>query len=159
MEEKEILKQIQQKRKIPIEIKNKIMSQICECVVSAIIVYVYFIFLNLGMKNIHKDIYITDLKVFGMSFAILAVIFFEKAYNNKDGKILCRGIEILIIAIITMLIQYLASYLTPSYTIIIPIFAIVYNVYFVLKSLVMIHKTKKDYKRNLNDIKEITKKL
>ena len=157
MEEKEIIKQMEEKRKLPDEIKNKMMNEISNCVISSILVYVYFIFLKLGMKNIHKDIYITDLRVFGVSFAILSVIFFENSYNHKSVKKLCAGIEILILAIITMILQYFVLYLTPKYSIIVPIFAIIYNVYFVLKALVMVQKTKKDYKKDLSDIKEIVK--
>lgn len=157
MEEKEIIKQMEEKRKLPDEIKSKIINEICNCVISSILVYVYFIFLKLGMKNIHKTIYITDLRVFGVSFAILSVVLFENSYNRKSVKKLCTGIEILILAIITMVLQYFVLYLTPKYSIIIPIFAIIYNVYFILKAFVMTQKIKIDYKRNLSDIKEIVK--
>lgn len=158
MEEKEIIKKIEEKRKIPAEVKNKIMTQICDCVLSSIIVYTYFIFLKLGMRNIHETVYLKDLKVFSMSFAILAIVFLEKSYYGKDKLNLYRGIEILVIAVITMLLQYVFLYLPPNYRIITTIFAIMYNVYFVLKALVMIHKTKRDYERKLSDIKEIVAK-
>ncbi len=157
MEEIEIIKQMEEKRKLPKEVKSKIMSQICDCAVSAIIVYVYFIFLKLGIKNIHQDIYLTDLKVFGMSLAVLAVIFFENAYNHKNSKNIWRGIEILVLAIITMLLQYFVLYLTPNFRIMIPIFAIMYNIYFVFKALMIMYKIKSEYKSNLSDIKEIVK--
>ena len=157
MEEKEIIKQMEEKRKLPKEIKNKIISEFGECALSAIIVYVYFIFLNLGVKNIHQNIYITDLKVFSVSLAVIAVVFFENAYNKKSSKNLYRGIEILVLAIITLLLEYVVLYLTPKYRIIIPIFAILYNIYFVFKALLTMHKIKNDYKKSQSDIKEIVK--
>lgn len=157
MKETEIIKKISEKKKLPKEVKNKMMSEILDCTFSAIIVYTYFIFLKLGMKNIHQDIYITDLKVFQMSLVILAIIFFEKAYNNKDAKNLYRGIEILILAIITMLLQYFNLYLTPRYAIMIPIFAIIYNIYFCLKALATVYKMKSKHISELSDIKEIVK--
>lgn len=157
MEESEIINQIKAKKKFPEDIKNKIITQIVESVVSSIIVYAYFIFLELGAKNIHNNIYVTDLKVFAVSFAILAVVFLEKGYSSKNSKKICMSIEILIVAILTMLLQYCAMYLTPRYRILIPIFAILYNIYFFFKTLAMIKKIKSEYKRNSNDIKEIVK--
>lgn len=157
MEEKEIIKQMEEKKKLPTKIKNKIISVFGECALSSIIIYVYFIFLNLGAKNIHQKIYITDLKVFSISLVILAVAFFENSYNKKNKKNLCRGLEILTLAVITLLLEYIAIYLTPKYRIIIPIWAILYNIYFVLKALVLMHKTKNDYKKSQSDIKEIVK--
>ena len=157
MEEKEIIKQMEEKRKLPKEVKNKIISAFGDCTLSAIIVYVYFIFLNLGIKNIHQNIYLTDLKVFSVSLAVIAVVFFENAYNKKSTKKIYIGIEILVLAIITLLLEYVVLYLTPKYRIIIPIFAILYNIYFVFKALLTMHKIKSDYKKSQSDIKEIVK--
>ena len=158
MEEKEIIKQLEEKKKLPKEIKDKILNQTCDCIISAIIVYVYFIFLKLGAKNIHQNIYLVDLKVFSMSLAILSIIFFEHAYNKKSAKSLYRGIEVLGIAIITLLLQYFIVYLTPNYRIMIPVFAILYNIYFIIKALIIIYKMKSEYTKKLSDVKEIVKK-
>lgn len=158
MEEKEIINQLEEKKKLPKEIKDKILNQTCDCIISAIIVYVYFIFLKLGAKNIHQNIYLVDLKVFSMSLAILSIIFFEYAYNKKSAKSLYRGIEVLGIAIITLLLQYFIVYLTPNYRIMIPVFAILYNIYFIIKALIIIYKMKSEYTKKLSDVKEIVKK-
>lgn len=158
MEEKEIIEQMEQKRKIPLEVKNEIMSKVWECTLSAIIVYAYFIFVNLGIRNIHQDVLLTDLKVFSVSLAVIAVMLLEKAYSKKETINLYRGIEILLLAIITMLLQYIVLYLTPKYRIMVPIFAVIYNVYFILKALFLIYKTKSNHMKNLSDIKEIITK-
>ncbi len=158
MEEKEIIKEMEEKRKIPFEVKNEIMNKIWECILSAIIVYAYFIFLNLGIRNIHQNILLTDLKVFSVSLAIVAVMLLEFAYRKKETKNLYRGIEVLVLAIITMLLQYIILYLTPKYRIIVPIFAVIYNIYFVLKALFLLYKTKSSYIKNLSDIKDIIAK-
>lgn len=157
MEEKEIIERLEENKKFPKEIKNEIMTQLFQCTICAIIVYVYFIFLRLGEKNIHKNIYLTDLKVFATSFAILSVVFFENAYKYKDSKKMVIGIEILVLAIITLIIQYIVLYLTSKYIIIIPVVAIIYNVYFILKALLICHNIKIKYKSSLSDIKEIVK--
>lgn len=158
MEEKEIIKQIEEKRKIPSEVKNEIVNKICDCAFSSIIVYAYFIFVNLGIRNIHQDILVTDLKVFSVSLAIIAIMFLEIAYRKKETKDLYRGIEFLGLALITMLIQYFVIYLTPKYRIMVPIFGVIYNVYFVLKALLLIYKMKSNYMKKLSDIKEIITK-
>lgn len=157
MEEKEIIEKLEGNKKFPKEVKNEILTQLFQCAICAIIVYVYFIFLRLGEKNINQKIYITDLKVFATSFAILSVVFFENAYKYKNNKKMVVGIEILVLAIITLVIQYIVLYLTSKYIILIPAVAIIYNVYFILKALVICHSIRMEYKESLSDIKEIIK--
>lgn len=157
MEEKDIIEKMEEKRKIPKEIKDRIIMTFFDSTLSSIIVYIYFIFLNLGIKNIHQNIYLTDLKVFSISLIIITIVFFENSYNKKSSKALYRGIEVLGLAIITLLIEYMFIYLTPKYRIIIPIFAILYNIYFVLKAMLLTQKIKNNYKKSQSDIKEIVK--
>ena len=156
--EEEIIEKIKSSKKIPKELKKKMLSVIGDCAISAIITYAYFIFLTLGVKNIHETIYLTDLKVFAVSLGIITVIFFEMAYKKKSRKNIYRGIETLIMAILTLFVQYIILYLTPNYRILIPILGVAYNVYYIFKASAMCINIKKAYKKEQNDIKEIVKK-
>lgn len=157
-EELKILNQIKENKKLPKSVKKKMLSAIADCAISAIIAYVYFIFLELGNKNIHPNIYITDLRVFAVSLSIVSIVFFERAYRNKSVKEMFRGIEILVLAILTLFLQYIILYLTPSYRIFIPLFGVIFNIYYIFKTFVMCKNVKITYRRESNDIKEIIKK-
>ena len=52
--------------------------------VIGILVVLYFIFLNLGFKNIEKNIFATDLKVFSITILVISIFIFERAYKNKS---------------------------------------------------------------------------
>lgn len=149
-------KQVKEKNNLPKE-KKKSFSIICDSALSAIIAYVYFIFLELGSKNIHPDIYITDLRVFAVSLCVVAIIFFEKAYKDKTMKQLCRGIEVFVLAILTLFLQYVILYLPQNYRVFIPLLGVAFNIYYVLKTLAWIVTIKRKDKKSKSDIKEIVK--
>lgn len=157
MEIKELIKKIEEKRRIPEEIKDDIIKEIHECILCSILAYVYFIFLKLGAKNIHQSIFLTDLKVFAISAVVVAVAFFENSYREKNNKLLYRGLELLSLGLITVFLQYVTVYLAPQYMIMIPAIAILYNIYFVLKAILISNNIKNKYNKSQNDIKEIVK--
>ena len=63
-------KVVEENKKIPKEIKEKISSKIFENIIYSAIIVVYLGALNLGMANIPTDNYITDLKVFSVLLLI-----------------------------------------------------------------------------------------
>ena len=89
-EKKEIIEKIDQtfevKQKMPKKEKEKIYKRISNDILLAVGIVVYFIFLNLGYRNIGEEIFIVDLKVFSMSILIIAILLFEYSYKDNNGK-------------------------------------------------------------------------
>ena len=84
----------------------------------AIGVIVYFYLINLGYKNIAKDIFITDLHVFSMTILAASIVLFEKSYKNENEILCVYGIEMLVLAILTLFMPYIYFYSNPNIRII-----------------------------------------
>ena len=59
-------KEIEEKKKLPKNIREKINSKIFENTIILAIIIIYLIALNIGMYNIQTDMYLNDLKVFSI---------------------------------------------------------------------------------------------
>lgn len=146
---------IKSRKKLPKNVSDKINKIIFNNLLITIFIIVYFIFLNLGFKNIEMSSYVVDTRVFGTAILILAISLFEKGYKKDDEGIFLNGVEALMLAIITLIMPYTAF---QSLTIkcLISLSFIYFAVYFALKALVQTLKIRRDYNRS--DIREIVQK-
>ena len=90
-------KVIEENKKIPKEIKEKINSRRFENIVFAVLILVYLFALNLGMTNIPTENYLTDLKVFSILLVFGTIILFEMAYKKDESRLWLHGIEVMVI--------------------------------------------------------------
>lgn len=170
MKDKDVVKEIksdnkhnvilEKRYKLPIEIKRKIYKDITFNIFIAICLMLYFIILVLGYKNIDKDVYIIDLKVFSISLLIASIFIFEKSFKNDNGKLAIRGIEVLVIAFFSLSMQYfLFGFTNLQNKLIIPnLIVILFAIYYCFKSIIIDILEKKKYKNSLSDVKEIIDK-
>lgn len=150
---------IKNKNKITVEASKKIKSKIFENLIIAIVFALYLYFLYLGSQNIESSIYLTDLKVFAFGILIVAIIIFEISYKKDNDSLCIHGIEILILAIITLFLIYTYSMVVNrAFSLIICSISVIYIIYFTIKSLIIWYKMKKQYFKAKDDIKEIIKK-
>ncbi len=92
-----IEKLIQEKKKIPKNVKDKINARVFENMVFAAIILVYIVALNIGMGNIPTDTYIMDLKVFSILLLVVSIIIFELGYKKDNALLWLHGVEVLVI--------------------------------------------------------------
>lgn len=150
---------IKDKHKISNEDTKKIKRKVFENLLIAIIFVIYLYLIYLGSQNIETSIYLTDLKVFSISLLVVAIIIFEYSYKNDNGNMCIHGIEVLILAIITLFLIYIYSlFINRAFSLIITLIIILYVIYFTIKSIIILFKMKKQYFKSKNDIKEIIKK-
>ena len=153
-----IQKEINKQTKLSKDEKKKINKKIFQNIVMAIGIVVYFIFINLGFNNIEESIYLTDLKVFGAVAIGMTIILFEKAYKKDSGELTIYGIEMLIIAICTLLTNYIYKFHYSKYMYIITSIAMLFAVYYVGKSIVIYVKMKNKALKKASDIHKIVRK-
>lgn len=153
-----IQKEINKQTKLSKDEKKKINKKIFQNIVMAIGIVVYFIFINLGFNNIEESIYLTDLKVFGAVAIGITIILFEKAYKKDSGELTIYGIEMLIIAICTLLTNYIYKFHYSKYMYIITSIAMLFAVYYVGKSIVIYVKMKNKALKKASDIHKIVRK-
>ena len=116
-------------------------------------VIVYFGFLILGFYNIDRNVYQTDLKVFALSILFVAIIVLEKAYKEDSGRIAIVGIELIIIATISLGLIFAHLMFSASYVLIVSVIVAVFFVYYIIKSMIMYLRGRKKY--FVNDMKEM----
>lgn len=155
---KEMQEKLEEKIKLPKEIKEKQNKIAMENFFYAIFMSVYFIFLNMGFHNIVKHIFVVDTQVFSGVALVTAIILFEKAFKKENGNIAIHGIEILVLAIITLFIPFI-YYMNMDFTGLIMVILIAgFNLYYLTKVVVISLKIQSEYRASLSDVKKIIKK-
>lgn len=151
-------KVIEEKKKIPKAVKEKINSKRFENIIFAVVILIYLGALNLGMQNIPTDNFLMDLKVFGVILLVGAIILFEVAYKKDISTFWMHGIEVMVMSIFTTYLIYLYSIFYNTFGSIIFMAAFIYFIYYVIKILIMKKNIIKQYNKSLIDIGEIVKK-
>lgn len=149
--------EIEEKRKLPISIKNVISTKIFQDLVVATIIMAYFCTVNFIFYKFESTKFEELLKYFALLIIIGTVISFEISYRKKSINILVIGIELLICGIFSLYIPYLFLHTNSAIRIsamILPSFLIIY---YAIKALVIFKVKQTEYRNSLSDIKEIVK--
>lgn len=152
---KEIKKTITAKNNLPKEENEKINRHLFQNIMVAIVIMVYFIFLNLGKNNIQNTVFVTDLKVFGMCIMLLAIALMEKAYKEDSGRIAVFAIEMIVLSLTTVLLIYIDLIFSTRFEFIVTAISYIFAIYYLIKSIIIYLKKRKKY--FVDDMKEIIK--
>ncbi len=151
-----IQEEIKRQKAIPEERKKKINRKIFPNLILAVVVVLYFLFINLGMYNIKPETFLKDLQVFSMITIGITIIVFEKAYKKDSTEFTIYGIESLALAITTLMTIYIGMYYPTKFSAILNAIAIVFAIYYVGKSIVIYYKMVKKVLKS--DIRKIIEK-
>ena len=99
--------EINEKTKLPKNIKDKIKKDVFTNIVIAAIIIIYFIFIVLGSSGSIKNVRTTDLNIFSILFLGTAIVLFEVAYKKDSGSLAVYGIESLVVATFTLFLPYI----------------------------------------------------
>lgn len=149
---------IKEINKIAPEDKKKINRRtFLSMFMSAIVMFV-FIFILMGYNNIPIENYIIDLKVFSIIAIVITIYIFEYAYKKDSGSLAIIGVESLIASFIILSLNYVLQYKVYPYQYYLLFFAVLFVIYYIIKTIIIYNKEKHKYKKNANDIKNIVKK-
>lgn len=143
-------------KQIPKEEQDKINNRVFQNIFIAIIIMFYLNFIILGFINIENDIFLVDLKVFGLSILVISIGIFEYAYKKDSGIYTIHGIEALILALCTIGFIYLDIMYKNKFIPIVILVAYIFSIYYIAKAIIIYKKLKKQY--FMNNIKEIIKR-
>lgn len=155
---KKIEQEINQKTTIPDNLKNTIRKEIFTNIVIAIAVIIYFTFLIAGSIGATKTVRTTDFNIFSIIILCLAIYLFEVSYRKENAKLAIFGIESLAGAIITLFLPYIIFELDEFHKKYYMIMSIYISAYYIIKSICISLKAKKNYIKQASDIKELVKK-
>ena len=151
-------KEIVQKTTVPNELKEKIRREVFLNILLAIAIIVYFIFLMLGSIDTIKVSRSVDFKIFSLLLLFISIALFEIAYKKDNGKLAINGIEILLVAMVTLFLPYIVFELDSIHQKYYILSMSLIAIYYIIKSIIIGKKAKKAYVKAESDIKEITKK-
>lgn len=150
-------KVIEEKKKLPKEVKEKINSKAFENIAIAAIIVVYLAALYFGMTNIPTEIYMIILKSISIVLLIGTIVIFEIGYRKDNGEIWLHGVETMIVGVFSLYLIYLYSFFYSNFGTLIIIVGIALLVYFAIKIIILQRRIEKEYSKSLTDIGEIVK--
>lgn len=155
IDEKQIEEQIETAKKMPKDEKKKIYKKVFSNIILGIVVTLYFIGIGIGFLNIDGPTFITDLKVFSLSILEIAIILFEFAYGKDDDKTALYGVEMLFVAIMSLVLLYTCILHKDKFIAVANIVACIGVLYYLVKSISIYIREKLKWKKTISDVKEI----
>lgn len=153
----EIGKVIEKQKTVPKIHQKKMMQRVFDNLILAIVFLLYFFFINLGAMHIGQETFLVDLYVFSLFTLAISIYLFEVAYKKDKGRIAIHGIEVLIMAIITLLSLYLFQMQKDQFPLLLNAASLMFSVYFVGKSIYLYIKMKQRALKQNNDVHRIAK--
>lgn len=156
--EEELSQDMKKQKKLPKEELKKLNKRILSNMALAIAIIFYLLLLNIGALNIETATYMMDLKVFSMLFIAITIIIFEVSYKKDSGILCIYGIEILVLAVLTLVLPTLYSVQKEHYGMILTGALTIFTIYYIIKAFMIYRKGKKEQLKKVSDINEIIKK-
>ena len=154
----DVAKKMEESSKLTVTEERKLSFKIFINILIVGATMIYFYLIHLGYKNIEKDKFILDLKVFSCISLVAAIVLFEQSYKKESKKLCIHGIEMLIIAILTLFMPYVYFYSNLETKIVYLSIFVFALIYYGIKSILIHRKTKNKHLDDMSDVKEIVKK-
>lgn len=117
----------------------------------------YFMVLNLAYTRMNTERLMNDIEVFAGIFLVLGLIFLERAYKKDNGTKALSGIELLFLSMHSLSINHVITFYQYDFRVYLLTSSYVFAIYYVLKSIVIYTREKRQYLKKLSDISEIVK--
>ena len=155
METNDVVKELGTKITIPKGIKLVIFDKMFKNLCMAVLVLLYFIFVNLGYIKLSPKVFEGDLHVFAGILIILTIVSFELGYRRNSIEMGMHGAELLFLSIVTLFMPYIYFHRGLILRFIYSFSAIYVMVYYFIKCVYIYMNETRKYKNGLSDIKEI----
>ncbi len=133
------------------------MKIIFKNLLKAIGIMCYFIILNFAYTRMNTDRLINDIEVFSGIFLVIGLVMLEIAYKKDSGKSAISGIELLVLSMHSLSINHIITFYKYDFRFYLLVSSYVFAIYYVLKSVIIYTKEKREYLKSLSDISEIVK--
>ena len=139
------------------KIDKKLLKDIITNLVYAMIIAIYLICFNLQYEMLATNVLPYYINISSMTFLAIAIVMLEVAYRKDKPKIFMYGVEYIILATFTILIQHMPKIIKCSIEQYIQTGLYAFVVYYILKLAILYTKHKQEELKSLSDIKEIVK--
>lgn len=149
--------EIEEKRKLPKNVKDSISKTIFQDLVVAVIIMAYFCIINVTYYKLEGYKFEEYMKYFALGIILVTVIFFEFAYRKNSLNLGVIGIELLLCGILSLYIPYIFLHTTSALRVSVMILPAALVGYYAIKSIIIFKQNQFQYRNNLSDVKEIVK--
>ena len=153
-----LIKRENKNKKNSKEISQQILKKMFISLLEAVGVTLYFIILNIAYSTMQEERLIDDIKVFSGIFLVIGIYFLEKAYKNDSGIYALSGIEFFVISLHSLSIMHIITLFKYDFRLYLLTSSYIFSIYFVLKTIILYTKGRKEYLNGLSDISDIVKK-
>lgn len=158
MEKEKLMQQeIEEKRKLTKEVKDKIDSGVFFNFWLAVSIMIYMFFVNLIYIKWNMSDFQIFMKIYSLILTIIMIVFFEISYRKDNLKYALTGIELLILNILVTYIPYVYYNKNEIVRKLIMLLPVYYGVYYSIKNFIIYKKEQIKHESNLSDVREIIK--
>ena len=148
-------KEIENKRKLPEELKKEIKKSIFHNLLIAIIIILYLCTINILFYKLENNVFEQQMKFFALGIICITVIVFEVAYRKQSKRTAMIAIELLLCSIISLYIPYIYLFANINLKMITIVLPLSIAGYYIIKAVIIYKTGKIKHQNNLSDVKEI----
>ena len=140
------------------DVSQETLKKIFTCVIIAICIMAYFVVLNLAYNTMKLERLVGDIEVFSGAFLVIGIYLLEKAYKEDSGTLAVSAIESFVLSIHSLTIMHVITMLEFDFRLYLLTSSYVFAIYYIMKSIFIYTKGRRDYAKTFSDISEIVKK-
>lgn len=134
---------------------NKVSFNVYKNILIAVFIMIYFIIINTVYYKVDTNKLLDILKILSMIILFMGIVVLEIAYRKENGRLGIHAIEIIVLAGYTLSISHIVELKKFRFANYILVSSYLFSIYYLLKSIIIYTKEKRDYLNSLSDIKEI----
>ena len=147
--------EIEEKRKLPQEVKENIKTNIFHSFIAAVIILAYLAAINVLYYSFEQAIFEHYMKYFALGIIVVTVIDIEIAYRKDSKKLWLIGLELLACGILSLYIPYIYLHTTIYLRNCVMLLPAALIIYYLFKSVVIFKQNQFKHRNNLSDVKEL----
>ena len=136
---------------------GNILTTIFENLITLICIVLHYILIIFTFNRLDENMFMNITKFFSLGVLIITIIIFEISYKKDSGKGALYGIEALMIAINTLIINNMMKRFNISFQNYLIISMSVFLIYYIFKIVILYTQDRKRYLNSLSDIRDIVK--
>lgn len=150
--------EINKRKKLPENSKKQIKKSFLVNFSKIVFCVIFFMILAILEENLQTETYIQLLRILSIILIGITIIMLEISYKTNKNSMILNTVEVLILTFFTMFLipayslYYGKFFQVMTYAIIIAV------IYYILKTIINIKSTKKQYYKIFNDIETIVAK-
>lgn len=147
--------EIEEKRKLPQDVKENIKTNIFHNLIAAVIILAYLAAINVIYYSFKQNDFEYYMKYFALGIIIVTVIDLELAYRKDSKKLWLIGVELLACGILSLYIPYIYLHTTAYLRNCVMLLPAVLLIYYAFKSMIIFKQNQFKHRNNLSDVKEL----